>query len=52
MSRSARKHESPAKRARRGPKNKPEDDAPRAALKSRKQQRPNERAKLRKEYLP
>jgi hypothetical protein len=51
MSKTTRKHEAPGKRARRGPKNKPEPDAPRPMLKSRKQQRPNERAKLRKEYL-
>ncbi len=51
MSRSTRKHESEAKRARRGPKNRPDEDAPKARLKSHKQTRPNVRAKLRKEYL-
>lgn len=50
MSRSTRKHESEAKRARRGPKPKPDEDAPRARLKSSKQVRANERAALRREY--
>lgn len=51
MSRTTRKHEAPGRRARRGPKNRPEDDAPRPTMKSRKQQRPNIKSKLRKEYL-
>ena len=49
MSKTTRRHEAPGKRKRRGPKPKPEDDAPRAALKSRKQVRVNGRAALRKE---
>ncbi len=50
MSRTTRRHEAPAKQARRGPKNRPEDDAPRAVLKSSKQRRVNDRAALRKEF--
>jgi hypothetical protein len=51
MSRTVRRHESESKRKRRGPKNQPDEDAPKARLKSHKQERPNKRAKLRKEYL-
>jgi hypothetical protein len=50
VSKSSRKHESEARRARRGPKNVPEDDAPRARLKSAKQTRVNERVALRREW--
>lgn len=51
MSRTVRRHEAPAKRKRRGPKNKISDEALRGVRKSNKQRRPNERARLRKEYL-
>lgn len=51
MSDTRRKHESRAKRARRGPKNKMTDEMLRGVRKSPKQQRPNERARLRKEWL-
>lgn len=53
MSRTSRRHESLARSKRRGPKNRPDEDTVlrRARLKSNKQLRPNERTKLRKEYL-
>jgi hypothetical protein len=51
MSRTVRRHESLAKQKRRGPKNRPDEDAPKAKLKSHKQIRPNDRTRLRKEYL-
>lgn len=49
MSRTHRKHEAPAKRAKRGPKP-PRDERVPGIRKTHKQQRPNERATLRKEY--
>lgn len=50
MSRTSRRHEAPARQKRRGPKNRPDEDAPLARLKSHKQSRVNERVKLRKEW--
>ena len=51
MSDTRRRHESLSRAKRRGPKNKVEDGDPRPPIKSHKQKRPNERARLRKEYL-
>jgi hypothetical protein len=52
MSDTRRRHESLSRQRQRGPKNKIEDgDKPHAVRKSHKQQRVNDRARLRKEYL-
>ena len=51
MSHTSRRHESRTRTARRGPKNRNEDDyTPHKRLKSYKQTRVNERAQLRKEW--
>jgi hypothetical protein len=52
MSRTTRRHEAQGRSAKRGPKNKNDEDFIRhARLKSNKQTRTNERIKLRREYL-
>lgn len=52
MSKTHRRHESVSRQKRRGPKNRPiEDVVNYRTSKPHKQRRPNERAKLRKEYL-
>lgn len=51
MSRTHRKHESMGRASKRGPKNKTSDDLPPEVRKSSKQRRPNERTRLRKDYL-
>lgn len=51
MSRTTRRHEAPAKAKKRGPTNHLEEDRLKPRLKSHKQKRPNERARLRKEFL-
>lgn len=50
MSRTTRRHESRGRRSRRGPKNAPEESAPKTRLKTVKQTRVNERAALRREW--
>lgn len=50
MSKTHRRHESRAKRAKRGPKNKVSDEDVKPLMKSNKQRRVNERRALRREW--
>ncbi len=51
MSKAASKHESLAKKRRRGPKNKADDEQLRGVRKSSKQRRPAAKTNLRKDWL-